>query len=172
MSVWVTALLGHEWDTFSAKRVGKIVEAGFGVGQTIEWELYPTYRSPEEEYATDGIVSCRVSEGPSMRFGTHMLAVNQSKPWSAFLIHQEIRNEVLTPLVRLSKFVESEVLIVPEGSLVVDEMYGGSTFNNAKAVALAAWGPPDLAIDKMYTDSDIAHMSRTRVHYFLLNQKS
>jgi len=75
------------------------------------------------------------------------------------------------PLVRLSIFLESETLIMPEGSQVVDGIYGGSTFNDAKAVALAAWGPPDLVIDKIYTQHEVARMSRMRVHYFLLNQK-
>jgi len=75
----VTALFAHEWEGFSLRRVGEIVEAGFGVGRTIEWLLYPTYRSPEEEYANDGTVSFRVSPAISMRLSTHMLAVNQTR---------------------------------------------------------------------------------------------
>ena len=61
------------------------------------------------------------------------------------------------------------MILLPEGTDLQDLYSEGVTFSEFKLRAAEQFGPPDLDIQKIYTEREIRALRQERVHYFLLN---
>jgi len=58
---------------------------------------------------------------------------------------------------------------LPEGTILEDSLYDDIDFQEVKNRANHLWGPPDLEINRFYTETEINEMPRDeRVRYFIV----
>ena len=75
MSVWISAILGHEFDSFSAGVVERLTRDAFPGRKPLQWRQISEWRSPEDEFARDGWVSFSVNDEFTLVFARRALGL-------------------------------------------------------------------------------------------------
>ena len=63
-----------------------------------------------------------------------------------------------------------ELLLLPEGTILMDSFYRGDDFEHIKVLAGREWGSADLDIRRIYALDEVKKMSTQRVHYMLVTR--
>lgn len=170
MSVWVTALLGHNWPRFSLEIVEEIARAISTEMTSAKWRQHPTFQSPEEEFDAEGTVSFVLPSNYSIRIGKSLLYLGHPDRWSTFLANATTRHQFVATCRKVAELTTAmEILLLPEGTVLMDDFYNGVGFEEIKRAACRKLGDPDLDVAHIYTEDDIRQMPTSRVHYFLVN---
>ena len=169
MSVWVSAILSHNWESFSPKIIEEIAHA-ISKGTPTRKRRHPSFKSPEKEFAAEKTVQLFLPEDFTLMFGKKIICVEHTDRWSTFLTDNKSRNHFLSACKTIASLSGAkEILFLPEGTVLMDLYYGGDGFDDCKSKANRIWGPPDLDISRIYTTDEICQYSDKRVHYFLTN---
>lgn len=125
--------------------------------------------SAEKDFEMHGCASVGFSGRFFLRFSRRILVIDYAERWTSFLQLHDTRRYFLTACFRLCDLAKSsEIMIVPEGSIVADLAYGKANFQDVKQQAELVWGKPDLDIEHIYSEEEVALLGTNRVHYFLV----
>jgi hypothetical protein len=173
MSVWVSAILAHNWTSFYKKTIQEIAHAVSRQTTPIKWLQHPSLKSPEEEFEAEGTVSFFLPGDFHVWYGKKILCLEHTDRWSTFLINEESRYHFLSACKAAADLAETkEILLLPEGTSLMDVYYGKAGFEDCRHSANQIWGTPDLEIDRIYSTEEIQRMPHNRVHYFLIHAAS
>jgi hypothetical protein len=169
MSTCLAAIMGHRWKDLQQENIRLIASAAYGEVSAEHPRLISESGSAEADFSKNGHVFFRF-DSFSSGYGRQILSLHHDDRWSGLLIREDTRKNFLAACDRVARFVGApEMLILPEGTVLEDSTYEGVTFDEAKARAVAVWGPPDLDINRIYSDADLANLRPGRVHYFLIS---
>jgi hypothetical protein len=169
MSISTIAIFPHYWPDFCAEYIQQLAELLAAHKDSAVWRQCLEFRSPEEEFATQGSTMFHVGNEISLFYGKRLLVVDYAGRWTAFLSDSSIRQRFDLLVRRIVCFLRSgEALLLPEGTELMDCFYEGADFATTKRFALDRWGQPDLDPSKLYTLHEIETMPKERIHYFLL----
>ena len=170
MSVWVTAIFRHDWPAFSSGIVEEIARSISSESGQPKWRPYPKYKSPEEEYSAQQVVSFGLPGNFNLKFGKRLLVLGNTDRWSTFLINETKRRHFLAACIKVARMTGAkDFLVLPEGTEVLDLFYDSAGFDQVKQAAQQKWGPPNLNIHQIYTKDEITRTLGLRVDYFVLN---
>jgi hypothetical protein len=170
MSVWVTAMFSHGWHSFSKSLMEEIARTVSTESNGPKWLQHPQLKSPEEQFAAEGTVFFFLPGDFTVGFGKRTLNLQHTDRWSTFLVDETVRHQFLSACNNVARLAAArEILLLPEGTVLMDQFYGGADFEEVKRVANQKWGSPDLDIRHIYRASEVQRMAGERVHYFLVN---
>jgi len=169
MSICVSAVIRHKWPTFSNSVIAEIARAISPENVLQKWLRHPQLKSPEEEFTSENSVTFFLPDDFTIRFARRVMNLEHTDRWSAFLMSQEARQHFLGVSNRVAHHAgASEILFLPEGTVLEDSLSDDIDFNEIKRRARNEFGPPDLDVSKIYTEDVIRRMVGTRVHYFII----
>ena len=170
MSVCTTAIHSHNWLSISGDLPNEIARFISPGNPIATWRRLSVFNSPQEEFEADGSVSFSLASGFTVRFGKRTVCFSENASrWATFLIDREIHQQFLRFGCRVASLAgATELLLLPEGTLLMDKFYDGSEFETIKRAARDSWGPPDLDVHQIYPEDQILQMSDKRVHYILV----
>jgi len=169
MSVFISSFISHHCSGFSRSFIEQVARTAVAEGGTTEWRRLGS-ESPESEFKKDGWVSFRLPGGYTLKFSRRFLSLNYDKRWSALLTLKDVRRAFLSTCKRTAIAVgASEILLLPQGTKIEDLLSQDIDFPGVKQHARRYWGPPDLDISHIYSESEVSLLAAGRVHYFILS---
>ena len=173
MSVWVTAMLSHPWNGFSDEIVQRLSRAVSSETALPKWSPDPDFKSAEEAFNSQKGAMFFLPGNFTLFFGKQFLILEHTDRWSTFLVNAESRRRVLIVCRSLLHLTESkEILLLPEGTVLMDLYYDSASFEAVKSAAAEKWGAPNLNLHRIYTEEEINKNLGERVNYFLIDRAS
>jgi hypothetical protein len=173
MSVWVTSILAHPWESFSRDLAQKIASIVSGTIDSPRYILEPPLKSPEDAFSAHGNVHCSLANNFTLYFGAKVLILGKADPWSTFLTNGECRRSFLTACKDLAGLcLATEILLLPEGTAIEALLYDGAAFDHFKQAANKHWGPPNIEIDRIYREDELYRNNGKRVDYALIQAET
>src|SRR5438552_801372 len=155
MSVCLSAIMSHHWQSFSREAIDQVAHAACSEAPPPRWRLISESSSAENDFARSGLASFRLLSGFTLRFARATLSLNHDDRWSALLVHREVRERFLSACRRVAHVAgAAEILVLPEGTVLEDSLYEGAVFDEIKNRAKNAWGPPDPDVSRIYGEEE------------------
>jgi len=169
MSVWISAIFGHNWTKLTKHTLNQIARASSGEASPAAYKRILDPRSQRRRISKDGSDAFLLPCNFSVHFGRRVFELGYCDRWSRLLLYKKVRKLFFSACRRTAQVANTnEVLICPEGTILGGCLREDITFDVVKQRALTGWGPPDLDPRTFFTVSELAEMSDDRVHYFLL----
>jgi hypothetical protein len=169
MSVCISAILSHQWPTYSGEAINEIARATSPESGVLHSRPISESGSPELDYTSYGSALFRLPGDFTLRFGRASLVLDHDDRWSALLMHRNVRQRFLSACKRVARVTGAEdVILLPEGTELEDSFQDSMVFNEIQERATLKFGPPDLDISRYYSEDEVTEMSGNRVHYFVV----
>jgi len=169
MSVWVSAIIGHPWTDFSETIIQRISWAATGGRTAPKRFSSPELNSAEEDFRNHGYVLFFLPRRYMLCFSRNIMGLELAVRWSAILMHKGERRQFVSACEAVARLAGAdEMILLPEGTIMEGLVREGVTYHEFKLRTAEQLGPPDLDIQKIYSERAIRELRQKRVHYFLV----
>lgn len=164
MSVWVTAILPHSFDTPTLDVANSIAGSFAPNGEVSKWcraspENGPgPYTGPEEQWEREPCVTFDLPQEFGISFFKSVVELYRPVRWSHFLGDVRERHDFLFACGSIAQHVGApRLMVILEGTQVHDLLYDGITFDEAASEATKLWGNHDLDLKRIYSEHEVKH---------------
>jgi len=170
MSVWTSAIIGHQWGASSLKQITHILSIIPSETGAPQKRLVSESGSAEQDFAEFGAATFLLSQRFMLKVGRQIIVLIDNKKWSGLLMDQATRQDFLSVCYKISNITgASKILLLPEGTVLEELLYENLDFDSVKKRAQELWGPPDLDVNCVYSGEDLHKIGSDRIHYMLIN---